>query len=68
MDSRINPGRLKKNFDRSNTPRVVRNLRALDAFSRTGRKTWLAFTAATGWTVEIANAEEKVESYTSVPP
>lgn len=39
-------GRLKKNLDRSNTPSVVLNLCALLAFSRTGKKTWSAFAAA----------------------
>lgn len=42
----ITPGRLKKNLERSNTPSVVRNFCALDAFSRTGRKTESALMAA----------------------
>jgi hypothetical protein len=39
-------GKLKKNLDRSNTPSVVRNFCAFDAFSRTGKNTTLAFCAA----------------------
>lgn len=45
-DSISEAGRLKKNLDRSNTPRVVLNLCALLAFSRTGKNTWSAFAAA----------------------
>ena len=48
MESIMKLGRLKKNLDRSNTPSVVRSLEALDAFSRTGRNTWLALIAASG--------------------
>ena len=36
-------GKLKKNLDLSNTPRVVRSFCAFDAVSRTGRKIWFAF-------------------------
>jgi hypothetical protein len=46
------PGRLKKNFDLSNTPRVDLTLLALDAFSRTGRNTWFALAVAAGNDVE----------------
>lgn len=45
-DSMIKLGRLKKNFDRSNTPNVVRSFCALEAFSKTGRNTWFAFMVA----------------------
>jgi hypothetical protein len=39
IDSMMKLGRLKKNFDLSNTPSVVLNFCALDAFSSTGKKT-----------------------------
>lgn len=45
MHSTIELGKLKKNFDRSKTPSVVRSFCAFIAFSSTGRKTWSAFCA-----------------------
>jgi hypothetical protein len=39
IDSEMKLGRLKKNFDLSNTPNVVRSFSALDAFSNTGKNT-----------------------------
>lgn len=53
MDSIRELGRLKKNRERSNTPRVVRSFCALSAFSRTGKNTWSAFCAPTMTTCEF---------------
>jgi hypothetical protein len=58
------PGRLKKNFDRSNTPSVVRSLWAFDAFSTTGRNTWSALLAATSKS-EFAIRKDVEETYAS---
>lgn len=55
MDSTMDVGRLKKNFERSNTPSVVRSFCALLAFSSTGRKTWFAFVAASTRVITRSN-------------
>lgn len=39
MDSMRDPGRLKRNFDFSNTPSVDLSFDALTAFSSTGKNT-----------------------------
>lgn len=46
MNSRRDPGRLKKNLERSKTPSVERSFEAFSAFSNTGRNTLSALVVA----------------------
>jgi hypothetical protein len=57
IDSTSDPGRLKKNFERSNTPSVDLTRCALEAFSNIGRKTWSALALASVCCVQC-QAEE----------
>lgn len=71
MDSIKELGKLKKNRERSKTPRVVRSFWALREFSRTGRNTWSAFCAPTAATCETAvikiGAKHTLEVFTYLP-